>query len=142
MIYIAGPFRGADPWQVAENVRRAERVAVWCAQHGLHFLCPHTMCSNFDQLSGVTDQFWIDMTLEMLRRSDLVLLVEGWRSSLGTQGEIEYARRTSKRIYEFDQLEKFAEKVAEILIDSGRLVGRERHDMCCRCAELGETGEL
>jgi hypothetical protein len=116
MIYIAGPFRGGDQWQVVENVRRAERVAVWCAQRGLHFICPHTMCSNFDKLSGVIDQFWIDMTLEMLRRSDLVLLVAGWRDSIGTKGEIKEARRLKKRVYEFAKV--------------------QRWEVFCRCTEL------
>lgn len=40
--YIAGPFAGATPEAVAENVRRAVHLARWAADHGYAPECVHT----------------------------------------------------------------------------------------------------
>ena len=91
VVYIAGPFRGKDAWAVERNVRRAEELAyaVWAV--GGVALCPHTNTRFFD--GTLTDEIWLEGTLELLRRCDAVLLAPGWQLSAGTLGEIEEANR-------------------------------------------------
>lgn len=91
IVYVAGPFRGPTPWDVAENVRRAERLGLEVAKLGAMPLIPHANTAHFDgQLTG---QFWVDGTLELMRRCDAVVLVRGWGDSSGTLGEIAEAQR-------------------------------------------------
>lgn len=91
VIYIAGPFRGAHAWAVAQNVHRAECVAYQVFESGHVALCPHTNTRHFD--SSLPDQVFIDGTLELMRRCDAVIVLPGWQKSQGTLGEIEEATR-------------------------------------------------
>ena len=89
LIYIAGPFRGRTPWDVEENIRRAERVALAVWQAGAAALCPHTNTRFFN--GAAPDDIFLRGTMEMLRRSDAVFLTYGWPDSKGTIAEIDEA---------------------------------------------------
>lgn len=91
VIYIAGPFRGANAWEVEQNIRRAENLAFQVAQLGAMFLCPHTMTRHMDGTE--TDEFWLAGTLELLRRCDAVLFTPCWSKSSGARGEHAEAQR-------------------------------------------------
>lgn len=85
VVYIAGPFRAKTAWQVEQNVRRAEEAALEVARLGAVPLCPHTNTRFFD--GELTDDFWLDGTVELLIRSDAILMVDGWRESAGATRE-------------------------------------------------------
>ena len=96
LVYIAGPYRGPNTWAIEQNIRRAEDAAaqVWSA--GLAALCPH---ANSRHMDGVTtDENFLDGTMEMLRRCDAVLLVEGWQKSSGSRAEVGEAMRLGKPV--------------------------------------------
>ena len=84
-VYIAGPFRGANAWEIEQNIQRAEAVAAQVCALGALAVCPHTMFRNFQGL--LPDQFWLDATLELLRRCDAVLMTGRWSQSDGSCGE-------------------------------------------------------
>lgn len=86
VVYIAGPFRAASRWGVEQNIRRAEEVAleVWLLGHVA--LCPHTMNRFYE--GAAPDELWLRGAVELLRRSDEVVLVQGWEHSGGTLAEI------------------------------------------------------
>ena len=73
VVYIIGPFRGKSHWEVAENVRNAERLGLEVAKLGAMPLIPHKNTENFDGL--LTDEFWIEGTKELLRRADAAITV-------------------------------------------------------------------
>jgi len=98
LIYIAGPFRGATPWDVEQNVRAAETLALDTWRAGAAALCPHTNTRFFDK-SG-DDKVFLDGTMEMLRRCDAVRLVLGWERSSGTRMEIMEAFKLKIPVFE------------------------------------------
>lgn len=91
VVYVAGPYRATTPWGVEQNVRRAEEVALELARRGYVPLCPHTMYRFFD--GQCDDAFWLGGTLELMRRCDLVVMVDGWEASQGSRGEHAEAKR-------------------------------------------------
>ena len=84
-IYIAGPFRASSTWQREQNIRRAEAVALEVWKLGAVPICPHTSCRFFEGEAPI--RVWLAGDLELLRRSDAVLTVEGWEQSEGTLAE-------------------------------------------------------
>lgn len=86
VVYIAGKFRGATPWQVEQNVRAAEAAALEVMRRGHMALCPHKNTQHFD--GELPDEFFLEGTKELLRRCDAVLLVPGWQDSVGACGEV------------------------------------------------------
>lgn len=89
VVYIAGPYRAATEWGVAENIRSAERRAVRVWELGMVALCPQ---KNTAFLGGLLDdRIFLDGDLELLRRSDAVILVDGWVHSDGAVDEVLHA---------------------------------------------------
>lgn len=91
VVYVAGPFRGANAWQVEQNIRRAESLAFQVAQLGAMPLCPHTNTRFFD--GTLTGEFWLAGTLELMRRCDAVVFTPLWLRSSGAKAEHEEAQR-------------------------------------------------
>lgn len=89
--YTAGPYRAAGPWATEMNIRNAEEVAQSLRLHGQYVICPHTNCRWSDQ--QVTDAQYLAETMELMRRSDVVLVLPNWADSEGTCGEIDEAER-------------------------------------------------
>lgn len=95
--YIAGPFRGPSGWDIAENVRAAERLGLKVALLGGMPLIPHANSAHFHGQGS--DEFWLEGTLELLRRCDCVVTSPDWRRSRGTRAEIIEARRRNMPIF-------------------------------------------
>ena len=108
LIYIAGPFRAENAWEVERNIRRAEEMAFRVASEtGAAFVCPHTNSRFFD--GTIHGRYWLDATLEIMRRCDAVMVLPGHESSEGTLGEIAEATRLGIPVfYEFDELAEWA----------------------------------
>jgi hypothetical protein len=108
VVYVAGPFRGKTAWEVCQNVNRAEELSFKVAEAGAMPLCPHTNTRNFD---GTKDgQFWLDGTMELMRRCDAMIMTEDWTRSSGARGEFAEMTKLGKPIfYSIDELEKWLE---------------------------------
>ena len=91
VVYVAGPFRGDSHWKIAENIRRAERAALELWKIGAAALCPHANTSNFQD--ELPDHVWLDGDFELLRRCDAVLMIKGWRQSVGACAEYSFAEQ-------------------------------------------------
>ena len=102
VVYIAGPFRASTPWGVECNVRNAEVMALAVAACGAMPMCPHTNTRFFD--GQLTAEFWLAGTLELLRRCDALVLVDGWEKSSGTRAEVNEAARLGLPVFAHDQL--------------------------------------
>lgn len=105
VVYVAGKYRGATFAEVYDNVQAARAVAKVLWEKGIIALCPHTMTFAMD---GVCPQEgFLAGTLELMRRCDAVVLVEGWEESAGTLAEITEAGLRGIPVY--DGLTDFAE---------------------------------
>lgn len=101
MIYIAGPYRAPSAWGVENNIRIAEYAGKVLAEHGQFFICPHTMCRFYN--GTVTEQFWCDFTLELLKLCDEIVLVGDWEKSKQTQVEYNYAWEHQYKIMTWEE---------------------------------------
>jgi len=100
-VYVAGPYRSATGWGIEQNVRRAEVVGLDIARLGILPVVPHTM---FRWYHGTEDdQFWLEATLELMRRCDAVFFIDGWAGSEGCRGErLEAVDRGMLQFFEDD----------------------------------------
>jgi hypothetical protein len=85
IIYIAGPMRGKNHWEVAQNVRNAEYWGFEVAKAGHMPLIPHCIGAHFD--GTLTGEFWLEGTAELLRRCDGAVFIPGWPRSSGSNSE-------------------------------------------------------
>lgn len=85
LVYVAGPFRAANSWDMEQNIRRAETLALSVWQAGMACICPHTN-TRFYQ-GTAPDEIWLDGDLEMVKRCDAVLMTHDWERSTGASAE-------------------------------------------------------
>jgi hypothetical protein len=86
VIYIAGKFRGPTAWAIEQNIRKAEIAALGIAELGASPLCPHANTRFFH--GTLTDQFWLDATMALLRKCDGLFAIANWSDSTGARDEI------------------------------------------------------
>ena len=89
VVYVAGPFRGPSSWDIAENIRRAERLALEVWRLGAACICPHANTRNFQ--GAAPDAVWLRGDLELLARCDAVLMTDDWQRSTGARAEHDVA---------------------------------------------------
>jgi len=83
LIFVASAFRAPTPWQVAENVRHAERLALEVWKLGGVAVCPQSMSALFDKEGP--DERYLEGWLTLLEKCDAVLV---GRSSAGVDAEV------------------------------------------------------
>jgi hypothetical protein len=47
LVYVAGPYRGKGEWEVVQNIRRAETLALAVWKLGAACICPHKNTALF-----------------------------------------------------------------------------------------------
>ena len=88
--YIAGPYRGETILDILENIREAEKWALVYWKKGYAVICPHKNSALFD--GQAHDDVWLQGDLELLKRSDLIVMIPGWQLSEGALAEFNFAR--------------------------------------------------
>lgn len=91
LVYVAGPFRGANAWEVELNIRMAERVGMCVAESGDIPVIPHTMYRFWD--GTLNDDFWLACGIRLLDQCDALVLCPGWEKSKGTLAEKAHAEK-------------------------------------------------
>lgn len=104
VIYIAGPYRAKSGWEIEQNIRKAEELGLEVAKLGAVPLIPHTQYRFFQ--GQLPDEFWLEGTLELLRRCDGAIFLPTWTSSSGSKTERKECERLVKPV--FDHLHKLA----------------------------------
>lgn len=100
VIYVAGAYRARTRQAVELNIQAARAVGLLCCQKGWSPVVPHANTGHLDALDPtIGDQFWLDATMELLRRCDALVLVPGWERSKGTRAEIAEAQVRGIPVY-------------------------------------------
>lgn len=98
VVFVSGPYRAPTEWQVLQNIRRAEEVALAAWHAGAAVICPHKNTAHFG--GAAEDRIWLDGDLTILRRCDAVVCVEGWERSVGARAEVNCARSLGIPVFE------------------------------------------
>lgn len=106
VVYVAGKYRDSTNWATRKNILAAEQVAVAVWKLGAVAVCPHKNSAFFEGAVD-DDEVFLHGYLELLRRCDAIMLVEGWETSVGTKGEIAEAHQ--KDIPIFNRIEDLKE---------------------------------
>lgn len=118
VVYIAGPFRARTSWGIAENIRAAERLGLEVARNGMMPLIPHANTAHFH--GELPDQFFLNGTMELLRRCDAVMLTPNWAVSSGARGEVDEAERLGIPVFvNVSDLAKHFERLGEMKTKDG-----------------------
>lgn len=97
VVYIAGKFRGKTAYDIEQNVRNAEDLALEVWRMGGVGLCPHANTRFFQ--GQLPDWVWLQGDLRLLERCDALLTVPGWRRSSGSVGEVKHAKQHSLPVF-------------------------------------------
>jgi len=109
--YIAGPYRARGFWKhipiirtliVIRNILRARKVALEYWKLGYAVICPHMNTALFD--GHCPDNVWLDGDLELIKRSDVIVMVNGWRKSSGAIAEYNCALIWEKKVVDKGEL--------------------------------------
>jgi len=99
VIYIAGPYRNKTEEGKRDNIWHAIRMACRLAELNWYPICPHANTANFEIYTDLPDKYWLDMGLELLSRSDAVMMLNGFEASEGSRAEYDLAVELGKDIY-------------------------------------------
>jgi hypothetical protein len=99
LVYLAGPYSGADRRMVEANIRRAVDRAVEVARLGAMPVCPHSNTGDpmFEAVQNY--DFWIRGTMALMRCCHALLTVEGWELSSGARGEVKEMLALGKPVF-------------------------------------------
>lgn len=89
VMYIAGAYRGKTVWRTRQNIKKAEEAAAKYWQEGFAVICPHKNSALMDGL--VSEDHWLDAYIEILKRCDIILMLDNWRESEGAKQELKIA---------------------------------------------------
>ena len=101
LLYIAGPYRGPTREAVERNIQAAMHAAALAVRKGWYPVVPHACTAHFDRdYPGLArDEFYLEATLELMRRCDAVYMVQGWEFSSGSRVEVDEAHRNGLSVY-------------------------------------------
>lgn len=85
LVYVSGPYRAPTVSGIVDNIRKAENMAVQVWGAGAACICPHLNTALLD--GRCPDEVWLAGDIEMLKRCDAVLMIDGWLRSEGAQAE-------------------------------------------------------
>jgi hypothetical protein len=94
--YIAGAYRSETISGTVKNIRAAEYVAIKYWKKGYAVICPHKNTALFDGL--MPDKTWLDGDIEILKRCDVIVMMQGWEDSTGSKAEHFFALRNGIEI--------------------------------------------
>lgn len=114
LVYLAGPYRADDRELVCWNVKAASDMAAILLAEGFEVCCPHSMTHGYERYEFLTDDDFLRNGIELLRRCDAVLLLDGWEQSAGTLAEKDFAEANRIPVFKtVEALREYARQEAE-----------------------------
>ena len=100
LIYVAGAYAG----DVSANIIKAERVSIALIRNGWHVFTPHKNTAGYENYDDIPKSTWLEEDLNILARCDALYVMDNWRTSPGTKGEIAAAQELGLLIIWEDDL--------------------------------------
>lgn len=97
LLYIAGPIRAENYYEIEKNIRRAEEVALAISALGAAVICPHSMARFYEHALPV--ELWLERDIEILKRCDGMVVVCPFRHSKGTVGEVQFCEENNIPVF-------------------------------------------
>lgn len=94
-IYLCGPYRGKNEWEVFLNISTARVWAEDIMRRGWAVYTPHMQT----MFSGLEFDEIMRRDLEILSRMDAICLLPGWGRSEGCRMEYDFANKKGIRIF-------------------------------------------
>ena len=94
VVYTAGPFTADTSWEIACNVHEMRKVALEVARRGAVPLFH----------GQLTPEFWYEVTLELLKRCDAIVMHPSWGTARGAVLEHEWARKVGMPIFHYSEI--------------------------------------
>lgn len=86
MIYTAGPYRSDLQYEIRQNINTAWHWGLKIVRELKAWpMSPHACGMHME--GAANDQFFLEATMEQMRRCDVVFLMPGWEESSGARGE-------------------------------------------------------
>lgn len=108
--FISGPYRGRNLHERQHNIEIAKELEIRLLQLGLDVRCPHLNTANLDGV--VDDGHFLDMYLQWIDDTDIVVALPTWESSSGAKAEIFKARQCGTPVFflpdDWEKLREFA----------------------------------
>jgi hypothetical protein len=96
VVYISGPYSNKDIGKQRLNITKALVVAEKYWKLGYAVICPHTNSAWMDEV--VPYEQFMEGDLEILKRCDIIVMMEQWNKSKGASKEREFAYKLKKKI--------------------------------------------
>jgi nucleoside 2-deoxyribosyltransferase len=114
LIYIAGPYGDKGGYLAIDaNIAKAREAAAWCAERGIGYFCPHLNSAHFEAITpDVPVSYWYELDIELLRKCDAILMLDGWRQSTGSKAEKAEACRLDMPVFLWPDREDLEEWAA------------------------------
>ena len=88
--YIAGPYRAKTKLGIIRNILKARKAAKEFWAKGYTVICPHM---NSALMKHLPEEVFMEGDLEILKKSDVLVVMKGWQKSEGTKQEIDFAKK-------------------------------------------------
>lgn len=95
---------------VYQNIHSARTVGLRLWEMGFVVITPHTNTAFMD--GWCPEAVWLERDLELVRRSDVVVMVEGWEPSEGARAERRLALELDLLVVEEHEAERLREFLA------------------------------
>lgn len=104
MTYLASPFTSPSAVVRREQFEAAQRAALILIQRGHVLFSPIAYTFQFAEMIGTDWEPWQTFDLGMIdaASSVAVLMLDGWRESVGVQAELRHARAIGKPVMFLD----------------------------------------
>jgi hypothetical protein len=97
LAYVIGAYRSSTVYGVSRNIEAAAALAAELWQAGFAVICPHKNSAFFDGI--VSDNTFIAGDLEILKRCDIAVTVDGWEYSTGSINEVNFCKAMLMPVY-------------------------------------------
>lgn len=104
-VYIAGAYSSRALTseeryiEISNNILNAESTAIWMANMGIGFICPHLHTAHFEEKAKAPESFYRELDMDLLAACQGIYMLEGWQKSSGSRAEHDWAMENGLPVF-------------------------------------------